>query len=373
MPKCKSCGNWRLPWKISKSGYCADCEMRIESEGKEMGQRTPAPLKLDSDVQLYKQQREEAEQQRIVLREEAEQQRAAQKAEAERQRVADRIIKAMPRPSPGAREALYFKVSYKWDEDGRHARFEAPILDAPEFLVDSLSKPWVAIHLATSGLDEGDSEILSIGAVLIEDGSVKDNFYQLVKPEKSIPTATTNYNGISNAMVANAPSILEVLPDFAEFIAGKNCVAHNPLFVYRFLMATTERLKLPNLYLECADTVEIGERYWPDLHNHKLISLEYLLHGNNIDKPTSIQQAHIIVNIVKAAQIKAKEEIHYRTLDTRILKTISENTPCLQKDLSQLLPDDTPGRITLMVKKLSDEGKVVRVKKGATYILTLPE
>lgn len=351
MPRCKSCDRWLFPWKISKSGYCADCEMRIQSENKEMEQHSPSPLKLDSDVQLYKQQREDAF----------------------RKRVADRIVAAMPRHAPGSREGQYFKISYNWDDDGPHAKFEAPIIDAPEFLVDSLSKPWVAIHLATSGLDEGDSEIISIGAILIEAGEVKDTFYRMIKPEKDIPVETTNYNGITNAMVANAPSIMEVLPDFAEFIAGKMCVAHNRLFVYRFLVATTEHLNLPFLYLECADTIEIGERYWPDLHNHKLISLEYMLHGSNIDKPTALQQAHIIVDIVKAAQIKAKEEIHYRTLDTRILKTISENTPCLQKDLAKLLPDDSPGRITSMVKKLSDEGKIVREKKGATYLLALPE
>lgn len=103
----------------------------------------------------------------------------------------------------------------------------------------------IVLDFETTGLspDQGDRAI-EIGAVLIENGRISDRFQQLMNPGKPINSFIEGYTGISNSMLQDAPSVAEVIPRFAEFIAGHNLVAHNASFDQRFLKAEFKRAKL---------------------------------------------------------------------------------------------------------------------------------
>ena len=74
-----------------------------------------------------------------------------------------------------------------------------------------------------------------------------DAFDALVHPECSIPAASTAVHGITDAMVADAPPIGEVLPAFLRFAEEAVLVGHEVSFDLAFIRRDAERLGLPAL------------------------------------------------------------------------------------------------------------------------------
>lgn len=102
----------------------------------------------------------------------------------------------------------------------------------------------IVFDFETTGLspDLGDRSI-EIGAVLIEDGYIKQRFQQLMNPGIRIPLFIENLTGITNGMVKEAPKNGDAMLSFFEFIDGHNLVAHNAAFDERFLRAELKRIK----------------------------------------------------------------------------------------------------------------------------------
>lgn len=104
----------------------------------------------------------------------------------------------------------------------------------------------VIVHIDTTGLDAKKDEILRITALRVVNGKVVDIFNELVKPKVKITKEITKINGISNEMVANSQTILEVLPKFKNFlkdddiIVGYNVRFHTNFLFYNFLKTFDE-------------------------------------------------------------------------------------------------------------------------------------
>ena len=132
-----------------------------------------------------------------------------------------------------------------------------------------LDGEFVAFDLETTGLSAQHDEITEIGAVILRDGQVVDTFQAFVNPGRSIPQKIVDLTGITDAMVADAPPISQVLPEFLAFCGGRVLCAHNADFDVGFLTAAAERLGLPfdPTYL---DTLIFAQNLMPQLTNHKL-------------------------------------------------------------------------------------------------------
>lgn len=93
---------------------------------------------------------------------------------------------------------------------------------------------FVVVDLETTG-GAADASITEIGAVKVRAGEVLGEFQSLVRPDEPIPAMIQVLTGITDALVASAPHIDEVLPSFAQFAAGAVLVAHNATFDVGFL------------------------------------------------------------------------------------------------------------------------------------------
>ncbi|MEZ8099417.1 3'-5' exonuclease [Vibrio bivalvicida] len=101
----------------------------------------------------------------------------------------------------------------------------------------------IVLDFETTGLSPnmGDRAI-EIGAVKLVNGEVVDTFQQLMNPGFQVSSFIEGYTGITNNMLADAPSCEEVMAEFCDFIADDNLVAHNASFDKRFLDGELERI-----------------------------------------------------------------------------------------------------------------------------------
>ncbi|NCB48434.1 MAG: hypothetical protein EOM55_02240 [Clostridia bacterium] len=93
-----------------------------------------------------------------------------------------------------------------------------------------LNNSYVVYDFETTGIDFNTEEIIEIGALKIVGGEYREVFTTLVKPSKHIPEGATKVNKITDEMVANSPSISQVIGDFYLFCKGSQLVGFNNIF-----------------------------------------------------------------------------------------------------------------------------------------------
>jgi exodeoxyribonuclease X len=123
----------------------------------------------------------------------------------------------------------------------------------------------------TTGLTSTD-EIVEIAWVEVDDTlTVLSEFQSLVKPTVPINAAASAASHITDAMVADAPSIEEVLAGFPEdHFANVFAVCHNLQFDRRFL---SKHWQVNGGYC----TLRAAKSIYREAPNHKLQTLRYFL------------------------------------------------------------------------------------------------
>jgi DNA polymerase-3 subunit epsilon/ATP-dependent DNA helicase DinG len=125
---------------------------------------------------------------------------------------------------------------------------------------------YVAIDLETTGLDKGTDRITEIAAVRFQGGRELARFETLVNPQKSIPARISQMTGISNADVAKAPRLQEVVPELKAFVGSDvAAVVEQSRFDQEFLEASGIKFQQP-----WYDTVELAQILLPGLASYSL-------------------------------------------------------------------------------------------------------
>ncbi len=137
--------------------------------------------------------------------------------------------------------------------------------------LDGLASPiaqaaFVVVDLETTGGSPADGAITELAAVRTHGGgadaqdTADQEFATLVNPGRAIPPHVAMLTGITDALVATAPRIEDVLPRFVEFAAGAVLVAHNAPFDIGFLDAAcaANNVSLPRL--QTLDTAALARQ-----------------------------------------------------------------------------------------------------------------
>ncbi len=96
----------------------------------------------------------------------------------------------------------------------------------------------VAIDLETTGLDPKRDTIIEVGAVRFRvDGTILDEYQQLVNPGRTIAFRISQLTGITDRMLSLAPTWDQVRREVMAFIGDAPVVGHNIAFDLRFLNA----------------------------------------------------------------------------------------------------------------------------------------
>lgn len=133
---------------------------------------------------------------------------------------------------------------------------------------------YVVFDLETTGLSPVTDRIIEVSAVKVKGGVVKDTFSTLVNPGCPIPAAASRINGITDAMVAGAPGIQEVLGQFLAFIGGEVLVGHNiHSFDMKFLNCAMDAFYKRELGNDYIDTLYMARQCVKELPRHRLVDL----------------------------------------------------------------------------------------------------
>lgn len=128
------------------------------------------------------------------------------------------------------------------------------------------------VDLETTGATATADRITEIGIVEVDaDGTVRE-WQQLVNPGTRIPPFIEQLTGISNEMVADAPTFAEVAAETLRRLEGRLFIAHNARFDYGFLKNEFKRLDIA-FRAPVLCTVKLSRALFPEHKRHNLDSL----------------------------------------------------------------------------------------------------
>ena len=128
---------------------------------------------------------------------------------------------------------------------------------------------YVAFDLETTGLSSQKDEIIEIGAVRMQGGKELERFQTFVNPRRRLEQKIVELTGITDAMLADAPSIETVLPEFLEFVGDRVLVAHNADFDTGFIREACRKQGLSYGFTS-VDTLILSQNLLPHLNKFKL-------------------------------------------------------------------------------------------------------
>jgi DNA polymerase-3 subunit epsilon len=149
-----------------------------------------------------------------------------------------------------------------------------PIYEKEELLQAYLADlEYVVVDTETTGLQlsQGD-KIISISGIRIHRGRVQNAgiFNTLVNPGRPIPAESVKIHGIEDHMVADAPSMNEVYPQFMEYVGDSILVAHNAAFDKKCLDMAAAAAGLPQIDNPILDTLLLSYALHQGIEGHSL-------------------------------------------------------------------------------------------------------
>ncbi len=197
---------------------------------------------------------------------------------------------------------------------------------------------YVVFDIETTGLSAYNDKITEIGAIKIKNGETIGEFSQLINPQIPIPPKITQLTGINDDMVADKPTIEEVLPEFLDFCENAVIVAHNASFDTGFIRKNATDMGL-SFHNKIVDTLRISRELLPEHSKHNLevlakrlnVSLEN--HHRAVDDATAT--AEIFLKLMDKIHEKFGDDAKEINIETKpaLIKNPRYHIIILAKDL----------------------------------------
>jgi DNA polymerase-3 subunit epsilon len=174
---------------------------------------------------------------------------------------------------------------------------------------------FVVLDLETTGGAPDGGGITEIGAVKVRAGAELGVFGTLVNPGERLPPFITVLTGITEAMLAPAPPIEQVLPSLLEFLRGSVLVAHNAPYDVGFLKAACARHGYQWPQLRVLDTAAVARRALTrdEVPNRKLGTLAKFFHARVEPTHRALDDAKATVDVLHGL-IERLGSFHVHTL-----------------------------------------------------------
>lgn len=136
-----------------------------------------------------------------------------------------------------------------------------------------MQNTYVAVDIETTGLDPARDKIIEVAAITFQGNDILDEYSSLVYPQRTIPPEITRLTGITDAMVQDAPTMVQVRSQLRPHLSNHVLIGHNVEFDLGFLRE--ERLAYGNHRI---DTLTLASILIPDAGRYGLGALaDFLL------------------------------------------------------------------------------------------------
>lgn len=193
---------------------------------------------------------------------------------------------------------------FQFDGDAQVWHVRAAVA-VPQILAEST---FVVVDLETTGDAPIFGAITEIGAVRLERGRVTGEFQRLINPGRPIQPFVVGLTGITDAMVAGAPRIRDVLPEFLEFAGDAVLVAHNAQFDVGHLDAVHQLVFGRPLDRPSVCTLKLARRLMPELTHRNLDAVSAALGLGGADRHRALGDARITADVLSIFLEKAAAE-----------------------------------------------------------------
>ena len=218
------------------------------------------------------------------------------------------------------------------------------------------NQPLVFVDLETTGANATNDRITEIGIVEVNGENIRE-WSTLVNPGVRIPTFIQGLTGISDAMVATAPSFEEVAQEAFSRMEGKLFVAHNARFDYGFLRNEFKRIGV-NFSSPVLCTVKLSRKLFPQYHKH---SLDAIIERHNLpvkDRHRALADARSLLFFMQ--HIKENQPVEAVTLAMALLA----QRPALPSDLDPSIIDELPESYGVYIF-YAEDGQALYVGKSS--------
>jgi len=198
---------------------------------------------------------------------------------------------------------------------------------------------YVLLDLETTGGHAQHDRITEIAAVRIENGVEVARWSTLVNPSVRIPPFIQALTGISDELVAEAPSFEEVAGRLLELLDGAVLVAHNVRFDHSFLVNELARMDIA-LKVKTLCTVRLSRKLYPQHKGHGLDAI-LARHGlHTASRHRAMGDVEVVQQWLQIAKAECGEAAVAQAAN-HLLQGSAALPPLLETDVSQI--PDTPG------------------------------
>jgi len=223
------------------------------------------------------------------------------------------------------------------------------------------------VDIETTGSFSSKNGITEVGVVITDGNSIVDEYQTLVNPNDFIPPFIQNMTGITNEMVASAPTFSEIAPELHQLLEDKVFVAHNVNFDYKFIKYQFEQSGFQyNSRRLC--TVRLSRKIVPGLQSYKLGNLSKAMGVNLNNAHRALADAKATAEIFNQLYQKNKGVIEKSLKANSKEATLPAN---LSKKVYDKLPNE-PGVYFFINEKqeVIYIGKAKDLKKRVTSHFT---
>lgn len=246
-------------------------------------------------------------------------------------------------------------------------------LDEAEFSV---------IDVETTGLTPRYNGVIEIGIVKVKGLKITDKYSTLINPGRPVPFYITQFTGITDDDIFNAPFFEDVSEEITDFISDSVITAHNLSFDRSFInkeymLIGKEKPANPQL---C--TLKLSKRLYPELKSRSLGSLSFYLKVKLLNAhralPDAEATAQILIRMLKNLQRNNEVKTLSELLSLQVIPSQQETRIKISKHLKEdvySLPE-APG----VYYFLNSKGKVIYIGKAKSlskrvrsyFLLTAP-
>ena len=170
---------------------------------------------------------------------------------------------------PKARDAAKGKIKILYGVEGYYVNNLDDRIAVHGAQDQDLDDEIVCFDIETTGLKVTREASTEIGAVVLKNGKITETFQTFVNPGRRLTPEIIGLTGITDAMLADAPSLKEALTAFLQFVNGRVLAAHNAEFDISFIRAGCRKvgLEFEPTYI---DSLILAQNLLPELHKYKL-------------------------------------------------------------------------------------------------------